>query len=106
MGCSASRSSPPFHFITTAASTFPDHQHPPSNSSTSSQTPISRTMSLPTPLINHPPLRNGDSNHFVSLTSTTGGSLILVENTSTTTTDNNKTLEDYPASLPDSVINT
>ncbi|KAI3751290.1 hypothetical protein L2E82_22343 [Cichorium intybus] len=64
-------------------------------------------MSVPTPLINHPPLRKGDSNHFVSLTSTTDGSLILVDNTSTTTTtDNNKTLEDYPASSPDSVINT
>ncbi|KVI03454.1 Glutaredoxin [Cynara cardunculus var. scolymus] len=96
MGCSASRPSQPYTFTTTtittsAASPFPDHQHPPSNSSTSSpsphhfyspfsdqyynssstQTPVSRTMSLPTPLIHHPPLRKGDSNHFVSLTSTT-----------------------------------
>ncbi|KAI3749935.1 hypothetical protein L2E82_20556 [Cichorium intybus] len=53
--CSVSRSSPPFHFTTTAASAFPDHQHPPSNSSTSSQTPVSRTISLPTPFINHRP---------------------------------------------------
>ncbi|XP_023730623.1 uncharacterized protein At5g39865 [Lactuca sativa] len=132
MGCSASRSSPPFHFTTTtitttAASAFADHQHPPSNSSTSSpsphhfyspfsdhyynssstQTPVSRTMSLPTPLIHHPPLRKGDSNHFVSLTSTTYGSLILIDNnTTTTTTDNNRTLEEHPASSPDSVINT
>ncbi|KAL4587439.1 hypothetical protein LXL04_000310 [Taraxacum kok-saghyz] len=131
MGCSASRSSPPFHFntttiITTAASAFSDHQHPPSNSSTSSpsphhfyspfsdhyynsssaQTPVSRTMSLPTPLIHHPPLRKGDSNHFVSLTSSTYGSLILIDNDTTTTTDNNKTLDEHPASSPDSVINT
>ncbi|KAI3738984.1 hypothetical protein L2E82_29309 [Cichorium intybus] len=64
-------------------------------------------MSLPTPLINHPPLRKGDSNHFISLTSTTYSSLILVDNTSTTTTtDNSKTIEDYPSSSPDSVINT
>ncbi|KAI3667283.1 hypothetical protein L6452_42333 [Arctium lappa] len=132
MGCSASRSSPAYNFTTTtittnAASPFPDHQHPPSNSSTSSpsphhfyspfsdhyynsssstQTPVSRTMSLPTPLIHHPPLRKGDSNHFVSLTSTTYGSLTTT--TTTTTTDTNKTPQEleYPASSPDSVINT
>lgn len=111
MGCNASRSSPPFHFTTTTITTTAtiDHHHndPPSNSSTSSpspspnnfnspfsdhyynssstQTPVSRTMSLPTPLIHHPPLRKGDSNHFVSLTSTTYGSLIVIDTTTTTT---------------------
>ncbi|KAK4412880.1 hypothetical protein Salat_2935200 [Sesamum alatum] len=85
MGCSASR---PANFVT-------QQQNPTSNSSSSfsnsqlqspyysfsdpSSTPVSRTLSLPTPLVHHPPLRKGDSNHFVSLTSTTYGSLVLVD---------------------------
>ncbi|KAI3471652.1 hypothetical protein Pfo_028302 [Paulownia fortunei] len=85
MGCSASR---PANFIA-------QQQNPTSNSSSShsnsqlqspyysfsdaSSTPVSRTLSLPTPLVHHPPLRKGDSNHFVSLTSTTYGSLVLVD---------------------------
>lgn len=82
MGCSASR---PSNFIT-------QQQNPNSNSSCSHSnsqlqspfsdpcsTPISITLSLPTPLVQHPPLCKGDSNHFVSLTSTTYGSLVLVE---------------------------
>ncbi|KAK4404793.1 hypothetical protein Sango_0847900 [Sesamum angolense] len=85
MGCSASR---PANFVT-------QQQNPISNSSSSfsnsqlqspyysfsdpSSTPVSRTLSLPTPLVHHPPLRKGDSNHFVSLTSTTYGSLVLVD---------------------------
>ncbi|KAI3811747.1 hypothetical protein L1987_21476 [Smallanthus sonchifolius] len=134
MGCYASRSSPPFHFTTTitvtATTTTVNHQNPPSNSSNSSpsphhfyspfsdhyynssltQTPVSRTMYMPTPLIHHPPLCKGDSNHFVSLTSTTYGSLIILDtttaNTTNTTTDNRKTIEECPVSSPDSVINT
>ncbi|KAL0383469.1 UNVERIFIED_CONTAM: hypothetical protein Scaly_0634200 [Sesamum calycinum] len=82
MGCSASR---PANFVT-------QQQNPISNSSSSfsnsqlqspyysfsdpSSTPVSRTLSLPTPLVHHPPLRKGDSNHFVSLTSTTYDSVI------------------------------
>ncbi|KAI3830215.1 hypothetical protein L1987_04349 [Smallanthus sonchifolius] len=135
MGCSASRSSPPFQFtttITTTATATVDHQKPPSNSSnstpshhhfcspfsdhdynyynsSSTQTPVSRTMSLPTPLIHHPPVRKGDSNHFVSLTSTTYGSLIVAAGG--TTTDKTKTLDEtecteHSVSSPDSVINT
>ncbi|XP_071720620.1 uncharacterized protein At5g39865 [Rutidosis leptorrhynchoides] len=125
MGCSASRSSP--QFLTTITTTVTDHQNPPSDSSnstpsphhfcspfsdhyyisSSSQTPVSRTMSLPTPLIHHPPIHKGDSNHFVSLTSTTYGSLIIADagaGAGVGATDKN--LEDYPVSSPDSVINT
>ncbi|KAI4325621.1 hypothetical protein MLD38_031003 [Melastoma candidum] len=40
--------------------------------------PFSRTVSISTPLVHHPPLRKGDSNHLVSLTSTSYGSLQLV----------------------------
>ncbi|KAL3819722.1 hypothetical protein ACJIZ3_005627 [Penstemon smallii] len=88
MGCSASR---PSNFIT-------QQQNPTSNSSSShsnsqlqspyysfsdsSSTPVSRTLSLPTPLIHHPPLKKGDSNHFVSLTSSTYGSLVLIDSPS------------------------
>ncbi|XP_073127475.1 uncharacterized protein At5g39865-like [Henckelia pumila] len=39
--------------------------------------PVPRTLSVAAPLIYHPPVRKGDSNHFVSLTSTTYGSLVL-----------------------------
>ncbi|KAK6149084.1 hypothetical protein DH2020_016609 [Rehmannia glutinosa] len=86
LGCNYS--SRPANFIT-------QQQKPTSNSSSSysnsqlqspyysfsdpSSTPVSRTLSLPTPLVHHPPLRKGDSNHFVSLTSTTYGSLVLVD---------------------------
>ncbi|KZV27344.1 hypothetical protein F511_02453 [Dorcoceras hygrometricum] len=85
MGCSASRSC---NFIT-------QQQNPTSNSSSSrsnsqfhspcysfsdpSTTPVSRTISIATPLIHHPPSRKGDSHHFVSLTSTTYGYLGLME---------------------------
>ncbi|CAA3014830.1 uncharacterized protein At5g39865-like [Olea europaea subsp. europaea] len=82
MGCSASC---PSNFIT-------QQQNPGSNTSNSHSnsqlqspfsdpcsTPVSRTLSLPNPLVHHPPLCKGDSNHFVSLTSTTYGSLVLVE---------------------------
>ncbi|XP_076925532.1 uncharacterized protein At5g39865-like [Bidens hawaiensis] len=123
MGYSVSRSSPPFEFTTTITTTV----NPPSNSSNSSptlhnccspfsdhyynssaaQTPVSRTMSMPTPLLHHPPVRKGDSNHFVSLTSTTYGSLITTTITTTTAaTDSFKTMQESPVSSPDSVINT
>ncbi|XP_073132484.1 uncharacterized protein At5g39865 [Henckelia pumila] len=81
MGCSASRSC---NFIT-------QQQNPTCNSSSShsnsqfhspchsfsdpSATPVSRTISIATPLVHHPPSRKGDSHHFVSLTSTTYGYL-------------------------------
>ncbi|CDP09517.1 unnamed protein product [Coffea canephora] len=49
------------------------------HSNFSSSTPVSRTLSLPTPLVHHLPLCKGDTNHLVSLTSTTYGSLVLVD---------------------------
>ncbi|XP_058107003.1 uncharacterized protein At3g28850 [Magnolia sinica] len=45
-------------------------QHP-------SSSVVPRSVSLPTPLIHHPPLHKGDTHHLVSLTSTTYGSLHL-----------------------------
>ncbi|GKB42932.1 glutaredoxin family protein [Tanacetum coccineum] len=62
-------------------------------------------MSLPTPLIHHPPLCKGDSNHFVSLTSTTYGSLNGYLNGSTHE-NNLKNHDHQDVSSPDSVINT
>ncbi|XP_031126180.1 uncharacterized protein At5g39865-like [Ipomoea triloba] len=66
MGCSASRS---------------DHDfiHPQNLSNSGSSTRISRTLSLPTPLVHHPALGKGDTSHFVLLTSSTYGSLLLID---------------------------
>ncbi|XP_010246872.1 PREDICTED: uncharacterized protein At3g28850 [Nelumbo nucifera] len=61
MGCSVSR---PEGVLTNKATT-------------ATTPPIPRTLSLPTPLVHHPPLRKGDTHHLVSLTSTTYGSLLL-----------------------------
>ncbi|XP_075491409.1 uncharacterized protein At5g39865-like [Primulina tabacum] len=84
MGCTASC---PTNFISQSKNpsfnSSPTHWNSQSVSpyhsfSEPSATPVSRTLSLPTPLIHHPPLREGDSNHFVSLTSSTYGSLVLI----------------------------
>ncbi|XP_054780342.1 uncharacterized protein At3g28850 [Prosopis cineraria] len=77
MGCSASR---PMTIVTKNAE---DHSSSlassssASHSSNSSSPPVPRTLSLPMPLVHHPPTRKGDTHHLVSLTSTTYGSLIL-----------------------------
>ncbi|XP_058204527.1 uncharacterized protein At5g39865 [Rhododendron vialii] len=128
MGCSASRS----HTLSTPPTTQeqPPQLPPPSSSNLSSPshssswyslspTPIPRTLSLPTPLVHHPPLRKGDSAHLVSLTSTTYGSLLLVDPSyipiSNPNSDKTLTLEKnqnprekemMDPSSPDSVINT
>ncbi|XP_022748273.1 uncharacterized protein At5g39865-like [Durio zibethinus] len=47
--------------------------------SSHSSPPIPRVLSLPTPLVHHPPMRKGDTHHLVSLTSTTYGSLVLID---------------------------
>ncbi|XP_073052240.1 uncharacterized protein At5g39865-like [Primulina eburnea] len=124
MGCSASRSC---NFIS-------QQQNPTSNSSSSrsnsqfqspcysfsdpSTTPVSRTVSIVTPLIHHPPSRKGDSHHFVSLTSTTYGYLGLMEPQNTgfsgqdfaKSTAQMKKIRDLGESedsfSPDSVVNT
>ncbi|KEH41459.1 putative thioredoxin-like protein [Medicago truncatula] len=74
------------------------------NHSNSSQ--VSKAMSLPMPLVHHPPTRKGDTHHLVSLTSTTYGSLLMI---------NQNDYDDEPSKLnetqreeslsPDSVIN-
>lgn len=81
MGCSASRS---YDFVTTDPqnpwnSSSSSHSQSPYSYSDSSSTPVSRTLSLPTPLIHHPAMCKGDTNHLVSLTSTTYGSLVLID---------------------------
>ncbi|CAI9754794.1 unnamed protein product [Fraxinus pennsylvanica] len=82
MGCSASC---PSNFIAEQKNPNSNSSYSHSNSQLQSpfsdhcSTPVSRTLSLPSPLVHHPPLCKGDSNHFVSLTSTTYGSLVLVE---------------------------
>ncbi|KAL3533628.1 hypothetical protein ACH5RR_007149 [Cinchona calisaya] len=83
MGCSASI---PQAFISkdqsqqNQSSNFSSSSHSQSPySNFSSSTPVSRTLSLPTPLVHHPPICRGDTNHLVSLTSTTYGSLVLID---------------------------
>ncbi|EPS70559.1 hypothetical protein M569_04201, partial [Genlisea aurea] len=66
-----------------------------------SYTPISRTLSLLTPLVHHPAVRKGDSNHFVALTSTTYGSLVDPPSLKL----HDAVDSEHPSS-PDSVINT
>ncbi|XP_059309899.1 uncharacterized protein At5g39865-like [Lycium ferocissimum] len=79
MGCSVSRS---YDIVTrdlqNQSNSFSSTtSQSPYSFSDSSSTPISRTLFLPTPLIHHPPLCKGDTNHLVSLTSSTYGSLVL-----------------------------
>ncbi|PKI32595.1 uncharacterized protein At3g28850-like [Punica granatum] len=76
MGCSASR----------PETLLSRNQEDPSLSSSfdSTLSPFNspkppRAFSLPTPLVHHPPLREGDTHHLVSLTSTTYGSLHLID---------------------------
>lgn len=89
MGCSASRT------ITTVTHKNPEDPSPfvslASSSSTSfsssssashfsnSSPPVPRALSLPMPLVHHPPTKKGDTHHLVSLTSTTYGSLLLID---------------------------
>ncbi|KAI3423439.1 uncharacterized protein J3R85_010929 [Psidium guajava] len=81
MGCSASR-------LEAILSKYPeeDRKSPSSSSVESNATTLSldssplmkpRALSLPSPLVHHPPLRKGDTHHLVCLTSTTYGSLRL-----------------------------
>ncbi|XP_047309117.1 uncharacterized protein At5g39865-like [Impatiens glandulifera] len=100
MGCSASRYINVHH-------ARPSECHSSSSSflhssSPSSQPQASRTLSLQTSLIHHPSQKKGDSNHLVSLTSTTYGSLHLLLHQDDL---NAHDLEQVPQS-PDSVINT
>lgn len=83
MGCSASipqafisKDQPQQNQSSNFSSSSSLSQSPYSNFSS---TPVSRTLSLPTPLVHHPPLCKGDTNHLVSLTSTTYGSLVLID---------------------------
>lgn len=116
MGCSASRSQnlvsadhqPPCSSNSNPSSSSPSSSRAWSDSISNSYAPASRTLSLSTSLVHHPPLRKGDTNHLVSLTSTTYGSLVLVDSRPS---DAARTLtladQKEPSSpSPDSVINT
>ncbi|XVE61019.1 hypothetical protein DITRI_Ditri06bG0006700 [Diplodiscus trichospermus] len=80
MGCSASRPN-----TTLSTKSHNSAEDPCSCSSlestvsSHSSPPLPRALSLPTPLVHHPPLRKGDTHHLVSLTSTTYGSLVLID---------------------------
>ncbi|KAK9291182.1 hypothetical protein L1049_009370 [Liquidambar formosana] len=126
MGCSASRRTT---FLTTPTEEpSSSSSHSSHSSSSHSRAPASRTFSLPTPLVHHPPLRKGDTHHLVSLTSTTYGSLLLLNHNPTNPnpgfngqdrprhspssspppniTKNKASTDPKEISSPDSVINT
>ncbi|KAG2290760.1 hypothetical protein Bca52824_050364 [Brassica carinata] len=73
-------------------------------------TTVPRAFSFPTPSVHHPPAKKGDTHHFVSLTSTTYGSLDLNVQTlpriSVPGKNNKNTAESRDSVSPDSVINT
>ncbi|KAL2501828.1 Glutaredoxin family protein [Forsythia ovata] len=124
MGCSASRShtfiGQPQNPTSNSSSLHSNSylQSPDPSFTDPSSTSVSRTLSLPNPLVHHPPLCKGDSNHFVSLTSTTYGSIVLIESPNTNFTEQYfvnptapiKKIQDFGNSedplSPDSVINT
>ncbi|KZV38329.1 hypothetical protein F511_25816 [Dorcoceras hygrometricum] len=84
MGCSAScpanfatRHRDPSAKCSSSSHCNPEFLSPTGSFSEPLVNPVPRTLSVAAPLIYHPPVRKGDSNHFVSLTSTTYGSLVL-----------------------------
>ncbi|KAK7396184.1 hypothetical protein VNO78_17004 [Psophocarpus tetragonolobus] len=117
MGCSASRTitivanSNPEEPSPSASSSFSSYSH---NSNNSSPPVRRRALSLPMPLVHHPPIKKGDTHHLVSLTSTTYGSLLLIDQKDPNlsqkkqphlTKTSNLTEPEHSLS-PDSVINT
>lgn len=116
MGCSASRldtlmakaiEDPSFSlssYNSYSSSTTNVANSSSSSSSSSSSAAISKPRSLSTPLVHHPALRKGDTNHLVSLTSTTYGSLIVVDKNNTSSAVESVDFSGH--SSPDSVINT
>ncbi|XP_028761486.1 uncharacterized protein At3g28850-like [Neltuma alba] len=81
MGCSASKQ------VNIVARNSEDCSSPlasscspsPASYLSNSNSPVPRSLSLPMPLVHHPPTRKGDTHHLVSLTSTTYGSLLLID---------------------------
>lgn len=76
-------------------------------------TTVPRAFSFPTPSVHHPPVKKGDTHHFVSLTSTTYGSLLHVDldvqtlpHISVPEKNNKNTAKSDESVSPDSVINT
>lgn len=114
MGCSASR---PITFLSTNPETSSPSPSPSASAPSASSPLVPRAFSLPTPLIHHPAIKDGDTHHLVTLTSTTYGSLLLVDRPNTNplkfsdvddgddSQSSNATDSDHALS-PDSVINT
>ncbi|KAI4348622.1 hypothetical protein L6164_009326 [Bauhinia variegata] len=122
MGCSASR---PTTIIVAKnpeqPSSYSSYLASYSDSHSSNSSPqVPRALSLPMPLVHHPPTKKGDTHHLVSLTSTTYGSLLLIDpselknpnlncnvgSQSPSHLANEKQAEAEHSLSPDSVINT
>ncbi|XP_042510399.1 uncharacterized protein At5g39865-like [Macadamia integrifolia] len=110
MGCTVPRPESVFTIkastTTTTTTTTTFEAAAPSSSSSSSST-FPRFLSLPTPLVHHPPLKKGDTHLLVSLTSTTYTSLLLDQRSSDHHQKKTLTLESetHKNPSPDSVIN-
>lgn len=78
MGCSASKpdilfpENPSHHLSSVSSASL-------SGLDSTNGSPVPKALSLPTPLVHHPPVRKGDTHHLVSLTSTTYGSLLHID---------------------------
>lgn len=120
MGCSASRTitivansnqEDPSPSASLTSSSFSSSATSHDNSNHSSPPVRRRALSLPMPLVHHPPIKKGDTHHLVSLTSTTYGSLLLIDQKDPNLSPKKQPLltksEETERSLsPDSVINT
>ncbi|KAL0711141.1 hypothetical protein Bca4012_018119 [Brassica carinata] len=62
-----------------SASTSPPVVKPNSKVPLPSPTTVPRVFSFPMPSVHHPPAKEGDTHHLVSLTSTTYGSLLITD---------------------------
>ncbi|KAL1220765.1 hypothetical protein V5N11_009244 [Cardamine amara subsp. amara] len=120
MGSSASKTTSSASSSSALNSPLETNPNSQFRSSSSSSNAVQRAFSFPMPSIHHPPAKKGDTHHFVSLTSTTYGSLLIPDHDgasdrqtlphiSISGKNNKKTTKTEEArdSLsPDSVINT
>ncbi|CAH8385441.1 unnamed protein product [Eruca vesicaria subsp. sativa] len=103
MGSSSSKSSKTTSSSCSNSSCSASHS-PPEKKLNSTTVP--RPFSFPMPSVHHPPVKKGDTHHFVSLTSTTYGSLLHGETLPHISVPGKKTAKPDESLSPDSVINT
>ncbi|KAK7290783.1 hypothetical protein RIF29_05468 [Crotalaria pallida] len=124
MGCSASRTTtivanknntedPSPSSVSLACSSYSSSFSSSASHFSNSSPQVPKALSLPMPLVHHPPTKKGDTHHLVSLTSTTYGSLLLIDQKdpnfnkiSSKPNQAEQQQEEKESLSPDSVINT